>query len=422
MQRTLVLLTFLFLPIQQLDAAGPLPGFRVETVAVSSEFITSLAVDSRGTLYYTTHTARMGDVPGRGDLYRLVGGAGELVATFPTEWEGNAGLLGVALLDDDHAVVHYTTPGRWQHIISRVDLRTGVESLPPLARMESLPPNTGGDISTEHHGGNLTVGADGAIWFGIGDFGGFVPAQDPKWIAGKIWRLTLDGTLTQWASGLRNPYDLAWDPVLQRIVVGDNGSQGNDEIHVIQQGDDCGWPNPATPEGKISVPPVYVFQPKEKSIAPTGLLRVNGRNPIVRRGYIVAGFVTRSLYYFPSLTTAPAADPVTILDRHEAPIIDVVDGPDGTIYFSTGAGTSKIFRLQTPKRGDCNGDGLASYDDLAALDHELHDGQTQPMVTVGGGAYAGSWGCDANGDGIVTAADGEAIQSLITKRRRAVRR
>lgn len=412
MQRLFVVL-FLLFTVAAAHAAGPLPGFRVEPIATSGGFITSLAVDSRGVLYYTT---------AQGDLYRLNGSQSQLVTTLPTVWEGNAGLLGVALLDDQNAVVHYTTPGRWQHVIARVDLGNGKQS--DVVVMQSLAPGEGGEVSTEHHGGNLTVAPDGSIWFGIGDFGGRVPAQKPEWIAGKVWRLQPDATRTSWtstlwASGLRNPYDLAWDPALQRVVISDNGAVGGDEIHILGQGDDAGWPEKITPSGQVSVDPVFVFP---QTIAPTGLLRVNGKNPIVRRGYVSAAFVTRSLYYFPSVAMTATPEVVTILDRFEAPIIDVTDGPDGTIYFSTGSMTSKIYRLEAPRRGDCNGDGVANLEDLVALSQELEDGDEQPMVTVGGGTHRSSWGCDANADSIVSAADAEAIRAMSTTRHRSVRR
>ena len=100
----------------------------------------------------------------------------------------------------------------------------------------------------------------------------------------------------------------------------------------------------------------------------------------------------------------------------------MTDGPDGSIYFSTGAMSSKIWRLHTPKRGDCNGDGLVTFADLDALADELADGEGQSMIKVASGSHRGSWGCDANADGIVSGADANAIRALSTTRHRSVRR
>ena len=44
------------------------------------------------------------------------------------------------------------------------------------------------------------------------------------------------------------------------------------------------------------------------------------------------------------------------------------------------------------------------------------------MITAQDGAYAGSWGCDANADGLIDARDLDALLQLISSRRRAVRR
>src|SRR5256885_10256270 len=79
--------------------AAVLPGFSVERLGAPSGFPTSVAVDSHGTIYYTT-TA--------GDLFRFVDGQSIAVAHLPTQANGDSGLLGMALRDDATAVVHYT--------------------------------------------------------------------------------------------------------------------------------------------------------------------------------------------------------------------------------------------------------------------------------------------------------------------------
>jgi hypothetical protein len=58
------------------------------------------------------------------------------------------------------------------------------------------------------------------------------------------------------------------------------------------------------------------------------------------------------------------------------------------------------------------------------LIREINDGppQRHPMVDAQGGAYAGSWGCDANADGLIDSTDLDALTSLLQGRRRSVRR
>jgi hypothetical protein len=80
--------------------AATLPGFRVETLAQGEGFVSSVAIDSRGTIYFTTTD---------GWLQRVEGSGATKIASLPTHQGGNGGLLGMALLDDATAVVHYTT-------------------------------------------------------------------------------------------------------------------------------------------------------------------------------------------------------------------------------------------------------------------------------------------------------------------------
>ena len=389
-------------------SAGTLPGFRVNKVAEVPGFVSSVVVDSTGVVYATTTD---------GWIHRVEGTASVPVAALPTKAGGNGGLLGMALLDDATAVVHYTT---WSgtkvldDVIATVDLASGAEHV-----LESFP----GDIdfrergvSDEHHGGNLTVAPDGSIYFAIGEYGAYAIAQKPEWNGGKIWHLDREGNATQYAQGMRNPYDLAWDPQLQRIVIGDNGSNGGDKLHVIESGVDCGWPVVKP----TSVAPDYTFP---STVAPTGLARMTGANPMLRRGYLLSAFVTRSLYYFPDVAMHPIPDPVPVVADFTDYIIDVTEAPDGTIYLATASfPNSAIQRLSVPPRGDCNGDGLTNSLDILPMLHEIGDGDTHPMITAQDGNYAGSWGCDANADSLIDRRDLDTLVQMITSRRRAVRR
>ena len=388
--------------------AATLPGFRIEKVADVPGFVSSVVADSQGVVYATTTD---------GWIHRIDGTTSIPVAALPTRQGGNGGLLGMALLDDATAVVHYTT---WSgdkvldDVVSTVDLATGAEHV-----LKAFP----GDISfrergvsDEHHGGNLTVAPDGSIYLGIGDYGAFAIAQKPEWNAGKIWRLDRHGNATQYALGLRNPYDLAWDPQLGRVVVADNGEQGGDELHVIAAGADCGWPS----QRATSVAADYVFP---DTVAPTGLARMTGANPMIRRGYLMAAFVTKTLYYFPDIASRPIVHPVPVVEDFTDYIIDVTEAPGGQIYLATASFLgSSIQRLDVPPRGDCNGDGLTNSHDVLAMLHEIGDGDVHPMITAQDGNHAGSWGCDANADSIIDDRDLDTLVRMITSRRRAVRR
>jgi hypothetical protein len=383
--------------------ASTLPGFHVQLVQATSGFITSLAIDSQGTIYYSIKS---------GDIVRA-GLVPTVVAHLPTVGEGNSGLIGLALRDDRTAIVHYTTPRQTYDVVSAVDLTTGIETEIHRFATDRDFPERGS--STEHHGGNLTVAPDGSIFLAIGDYGIGIIASELDWNGGKVWRILPDGTAVQFAHGFRNPFDLAWDAAAQRIILTDNGDAVDDEIDVVTLGDDCGWPytagnQPGVPGTRA---PVYVFP---SVVAPTGLAPLSGRNRILHRGYLLGSYVAKALFYVPDVYAQPMPDPVAVIRGETDPIIDVVEAPNGDIYFATGFG---IYKLIVPLRGDCNGDGNVNAADIAAL-VQIVAGGPRPMTTVQNSSAAASWGCDANGDGIIDAQDLAVVSALV--RGRAVRR
>src|SRR5688500_2235540 len=404
----------LFLLLAPLAEAEMLPGFRAETLGTAPGFVSSIVADSQNNIYFTTTD---------GWIYRLESGESIRVASLPTTAGGNAGLLGMALIDDRTAVVHYTT---WEgskvldDVISRVDLVTGAEEV--LAVFPCDINNRQNGASSEHHGGNPIVTPDGSIFVGIGEYGGRVAAQRVDWHGGKIYRIESDVSTSQFALGLRNPYDLAWEPETQRIIVADNGPDGGDEIHVIDQGANCGWPETFGNEPQMigAVAPDYVFP---HTVAPTGLARMSGAGSIVRRGYLLATFVSRAIYYFPDLAEQPVPDPIAIVNDFDDFIIDVTEAASGEIYFATAMfpASSAIHRLVVPLRGDCNGDGFADGRDVMAVMRELDESPAQPMIHAQDGAHAGSWGCDVTADGLIDSRDLERLKSKFLKKR-AVRR
>jgi glucose/arabinose dehydrogenase len=392
--------------------AAVLPGFRTERLAEAAGFVTSIAVDSNDTVYYSLKG---------GEIYRVDGdGESTLVATVITDQDaGNHGLIGMALVDDRTAAVHYTEPGPSYEIVSRIDLETGEETI--LARLACDADLPGRNVSTEHHGGNPTVGADGSIFVGIGDFGGGVIASKPEWNGGKIFRIHPDGRIEQYALGLRNPFDLIWEDDRQRLIVADNGPEGGDEINVLTaSGLNLGWPftygaNEAI-EGTHK--PDFLFP---STVAPTGMLRLRpDAHPLLANGFLVAAFVSGAIYYFPELEPASIAAPIELLQDELGPIIDVAQGAKGTVFFST---YDAIYALRPPPRGDCNGDGLVDAGDYKALRLELADGAPKKrMLDAQGGSFPGSWGCDVNADRMIDGKDVTALLELVPVRRRSAAR
>ena len=414
------------------DARGSvLPGFSINTLGSTTGFVTSLAADSKGTIYYTTQDGAIFrfEPPAAGDgLWQSVP-----VARVTTRATGDSGLLGMALPDDQTAVVHYTTPipgaGEGSNsvradVISWIDLRSGRETVLHTFDCDISVPERG--ASAEHHGGNPTVAPDGSVFVGIGDYNVGILAKLPGWNAGRIFQVFPDGTAREFAKGFRNPFDLAWDDTHQRVIVSDNGSAQSaksppdipdDEINIIHAGDDAGWPDTSgnAPPCPGCTPPVYVFP---TVIAPTGLAALSGRNPILQHGYLLTGFVSKAIYYIPDIDVRPLPPPIAIVKGEPTVMIDVVESGNGDIIFAT---PKTIYKLNVPARGDCNGDGLVDLADLTALMAQLAAG-THSVSAVLNTTPPGTFGCDVDGDGAITSADVAALMNRLHLRSRSVRR
>lgn len=104
-----------------------------------------------------------------------------------------------------------------------------------------------------HDGCRLDFGPDRLLYITTGDAGDADRAQDRSSLAGKILRLTSDGTVPEnnpfgspvYTYGHRNPQGLAWDDEgrLWATEHGRSGLQsGLDEINRIEAGENYGWP------------------------------------------------------------------------------------------------------------------------------------------------------------------------------------
>lgn len=379
--------------------ASTLPGITFDKIASTKGYLTSMALDSTGRIFYSVTT---------GQVYRLDGGQSTEVALVPTASSGNAVLTGIAFRSDDELVAHYVSPDLTADVLTSVRLSEGSQT--EIFRWVC---DGGRPCPTEHHGGNPVVAPDGSIYLGIGDFGGGEIAQNPLSPAGKVFRVN-GGASHMFALGLRNPFDFAFDAQNNTLILGDNGPEGEDEINIVRDGDNLGWPFTvgAQPPVEGAVAPIYTFA---NTIAPTGVLLLRERMFMNRRGLLVGAYVTRALYYFPDIDARPLPDPLVIVSEETEPIIDVVQDSRGEIFFASG---EAIYQLRTPRPGDANGDGRIESNDLEAIAREIHDGDGNRTVRASGGSFAGSWGADVNVDGTIDSRDLVALVRILNKRTR----
>jgi len=118
---------------------------------------------------------------------------------------------------------------------------------------------------TNHKAGELAFGADGFLYFGLGDGGsGGDPngnGQNKQTLLGKMMRIDVDGTSAGlqyripsdnpfvsggglpeiYAYGFRNPWRFSFDRPTNRLFVADVGQGSFEEVDIVQKGGNYGW-------------------------------------------------------------------------------------------------------------------------------------------------------------------------------------
>jgi glucose/arabinose dehydrogenase len=122
----------------------------------------------------------------------------------------------------------------------------------------------------KHQNDNLKFGSDGKLYVGVGSACDACEDSDPR--SATILRFDITtGTSEIFATGMRNPYDLAFQPLTGELFATDNGRDdlGMDapfeELNHIVQGGDYGYPgcwNEQTSAGcESTLPAVAFFEP-----------------------------------------------------------------------------------------------------------------------------------------------------------------
>ena len=208
-----------------------------------------------------------------------------------------------------------------------------------------------------HDGGRIAFGPDGMLYIATGETFKGKLAQDLGSLNGKVLRVTPDGAVPKdnpfqgspiWSYGHRNPQGLAWHPVAKDLFISEHGPSGeslvfgNDEINVIEKGRNYGWPDfVAAVNQKGYVDPLIVWR---KATPPSGITFYhNGRLPHLENDLFVATLKSRALIRI-KLHKGSRGYKVTAIERWFAAgesegrygrIRDVVQGPDGYLYFLT---------------------------------------------------------------------------------------
>ncbi len=104
--------------------------------------------------------------------------------------------------------------------------------------------------SFNHNGSRLVMGPDRLLYMSTGDAEGPNLAIDLSSLAGKILRLDLDGKAAPgnpfatevYSFGHRNPQGLVFEPKTNRLYATEHGPSTNDEVNLILESRNHGWP------------------------------------------------------------------------------------------------------------------------------------------------------------------------------------
>ncbi len=292
----------------------------------------------------------------------------EPVITLPTSALQERGMLGIAVdpafEQNQYVYVVHTREGTARDFpanqLVRFRLVDGRGVDPQV--LASYPITNG---SLMHNGGNVHFDAEGRLYLSLGDYGHAAHAQDLNSPLGKILRfeVTEDGVTAArgnpygddnpaYAIGFRNPFDFTFDALTGRLYVSEVGPNCDDEINLVLPGFNYGWREGYACVGTglilglaLYVPPLLSFTPVE---APTGLIVYRGEAfPAWQGNLLFCNWNFGDLRRVVLSPDGTKAEAVHKLDLGSVGCrIDLVEGPDGALYFGTvEANSGAIMRI-----------------------------------------------------------------------------
>ena len=207
--------------------------------------------------------------------------------------------------------------------------------------------------------------ADNFIYLSLGDRGARDAAQDSSIYAGAVIRLHVDGKLApagltgglagSFTKGHRNPQGMAIYPQTGEMWVHEHGPKGGDEINILQEGANYGWPilsygreyfGGQIGDGQTQAPdfadPVWVWVP---SIAPSGMAFYTGDMfPEFKGDLLVGSLKFRSLYHIRLEGGRPVSEQA-LLKREIGRVRDVAMAADGSILLLSDEENGGLYRL-----------------------------------------------------------------------------
>lgn len=313
--------------------------------------------------------------PGRLRLVSATGQLGQPIAGLPrVDARGQGGLLDIALspsfTTDRMVYWSFAEPrgGGNATSVARGVLSTDQARLEQVAVIFRALPVYDGD---KHFGSRLAFGPDGMLYVTLGERSDAPmrpQAQQLNSHMGKVLRLNPDGSAPAdnpftgqsgalpeiWTLGHRNVQASAFDAE-GRFWDVEHGTQGGDELNLIEKGKNYGWPVMAYGEEYAGTPiagavtaregmeqPVYYWDPV---IAPSGAQFYTGEAfPEWRGNLFIGSLKEMRLVRLTLAGTRVTGEEHLLTDRGQR-VRDVRQGPDGALYLVTDHPNGELWKI-----------------------------------------------------------------------------
>ena len=262
------------------------------------------------------------------------------LVVLPVSTNGESGLEGFAVdpqfQTNGYLYVAYTTVAKHERLSRLTVTGDTVTSEQELL----VSTETANDI---HHGGAIAFGPDGKLYWGVGDNGNRVNAQDLTTLRGKVLRLNPDGSVPGdnpfantpgvrpeiYAYGFRNPYRFAAAPG-GKLLVADVGEVSWEEVNLLMRGANYGWPQQEGPcNGCASVNPIYAY-PHGAGAAITSVLAYTGSafGPSDQNKVFIADFIQGWIKVLTCNSDYTSCGGEAMFDNQAGMTIQLLQGPD----------------------------------------------------------------------------------------------
>jgi glucose/arabinose dehydrogenase len=229
--------------------------------------------------------------------------------------------------------------------------------------------------AANHNGGDIELGPDGMLWYGLGDGGGggdpFGNGQNRDTLLGAVLRIDITdrgdepyaippdnpfagggGRPEIWLYGVRNPWRFTFDRETGDLWIADVGQNTVEEINLLPapergRGANLQWPlregfrRYAGDPPPDSVPPIFEYSISGRACAVTGGYVYRGRAiPALRGAYVYSDFCDGTIR---ALFTGPDGIESSSLGVDGGAVVSFGEDPDGELYVvALGGAVSRI--------------------------------------------------------------------------------